>query len=160
MKETRKFFESNRLNKGYTKILNYNQNDMGQIRSKFKHILPPIDMMEEYEEMYPGTFAKLLDMAEREQNHRHSLDLVIQEKYNRATALGRYFSLILVGLIAFTTLVLALSGAEIAASIFAVASFCCIYLISRLYSQAIVENVVKNKHSSRQNYNSNRRKRT
>lgn len=140
MKETKKFFENNRLNRGYTKIANYNQNDMGYIRSKFQHILPPIDMMEEYEEMYPGTFAKLLDMVEREQNHRHSLDLVMQEKYSRANALGRYFALILTGLIAFTTLVLVLLGAEIAAAAFAIAAFSCVYLISKLYSGSAAEN--------------------
>lgn len=150
MKETKKFFENNRLNKGYTKILNYNQNDMGQIRSKFKHVLPPIDMMEEYEEMYPGTFEKLLDMAQREQNHRHSLDLVIQEKYNRATALGRYFSLILVGLIAFTTLVLALSGAQMVASIFAASAFACIYFISKLYSKKVIDRAINDNSPQKQ----------
>lgn len=135
MKETKKFFENNRLNKGYSKIANPNKTDMSYIRSQFKHVLPPIDLIAEYEELVPGTFVKLLDMAQSEQNHRHTLDLIAQEKYNRATIMGRYFALILVAMISLTTGVLALTGFAFVAIAFAASAFACIAVVSSLYSK-------------------------
>lgn len=157
MKESKKYFENNRLNKGYSKISNYKQNDLNQIRHQFKHVLPPVDIMEEYEEMCPGTFAKLLDMAECEQNHRHSVELVIQEKYNRATTLGRYFSLILVSVISLSTLILALFGEQIVASIFASSAFACIYMISRLYANSAIKKIVDLNRKNNFQYTSRRK---
>ena len=63
MKESKKFFDNNRLNKGYSRVVNFYQSDANLIRKKYKHVLPPIEMTEQYEELYPGTFEKLLDMA-------------------------------------------------------------------------------------------------
>ena len=73
MKERKKFFDNNRLNKGHKKLSNSSQSDANVVRKKYQHVLPPIDMLEHYEELNPGTLDKLLDMAEREQNHRHSI---------------------------------------------------------------------------------------
>lgn len=142
MKESKKYFENNRLNKGFKKIPSHKQSDMSVIRNQFKHILPPVDIMEEFEELSPGTFEKLLDMAKREQNHRHSLDLIVQEKYNRATTMGRYFSLVLMLMICITTLILAFVGKAMVASIFAACAFACIFMVSFLYSKTAITKIV------------------
>ena len=133
MKESKSFFDNNRLNKGYKKVSNIRQSDSNLIRKKYRHVLPPLDMMEEYEELNPGTFEKLLDMAEKEQNHRHSTDLLTIEKYNRATRLGRIFALIFVALVSITTLMLALVKSPISAAIFSASAFACITIVSYLY---------------------------
>lgn len=135
MKENRKFFENNRLNKGYSRIVNFNRSDQGVIRRKYKSILPPIDLVEEYEELYPGTFEKILDMAQKEQNHRHSMDLLEMERHNRATKLGRLFSLLYVAIVSITTLILAFNDNAPVAAIFATASFAVIVIVSYLYSK-------------------------
>ncbi|MBN8511569.1 MAG: DUF2335 domain-containing protein [Rickettsiales bacterium] len=135
MKESRKFFENNRLNKGYSRIVNFNRSDQGVIRRKYKSILPPIDLIEEYEELYPGTFEKILDMAQKEQNHMHSMDLLEMERHNRATKLGRLFSLLYVAIISVTTLILALNDNVPVAAMFATASFSVIVVVSYLYSK-------------------------
>lgn len=134
MKETRKFFENNRLNKGYGKMPNYRQNDVSIMRKKYGHVLPPVDIMAEYEELNPGTVEKLMDMAQKEQNHRHSMDLLEIEKYNRASKLGRMFSLILIAIISITTLVLA-TFSDIIAIIFPVISFASIAVAAYFYSK-------------------------
>ncbi len=135
MKESRKFFENNRLNKGYSRIVNFNRSDHGVVRRKYKSILPPIDLIEEYEELYPGTFEKVLDMAQKEQNHRHSMDLLEMERYNRATKLGRVFSLLYVAIVSMTTLILAFNDNVPVAAMFATASFAVIAVVSYLYSK-------------------------
>ena len=103
MKERKKFFDNNRLNKGHKKLPNPVQSDANVVRKKYQHILPPIEMLEHYEELNPGTIDKLLDMAQKEQNHRHSIDLITIEKYNKATKLGRMFSLVFVALISVSS---------------------------------------------------------
>ena len=134
MKETKKFFDNNRLNKGYSRINNHYKTDSSHIREQFKHVLPPIDMMTEYEELCPGVFKHLLDMAKTEQSHRHSLDLVIQEKYNQAKHMGRIFSLIVIAVISITTLLLTFFGYQMVAALFSLGAFGTLSLVSYLYS--------------------------
>ena len=135
MKENKKFFDNNRLNKGHKRLSNPRQSDASVIRKKYEHVLPPIDVLEHYEELNPGTLEKLLDMAEREQNHRHSMDLVAMEKHNKATQLGRVFALVFVAFISITSLMLVIAGSILVASIFAFAAFACITIVSYLYSK-------------------------
>ena len=137
MKETKKFFTNNRLNRGQKRSSNIKQSDVSVIRKEYKHILPPIDILEHYEEIYPGTLEKLLFMAEKEQNHRHSIDLSIIERHARSTHLGRIFSLIFIAIVSSTTLGLSIIGNYKEASIFAISSFLCISLVSYLYSKNI-----------------------
>lgn len=135
MKERKKFFDNNRLNKGHKKLSNPVQSDVNVVRKKYQHILPPIEMLEHYEELNPGTLDKLLDMAQKEQNHRHSIDLITIEKYNKATKLGRMFSLVFVALISITSLMLVLFGSTFVAAIFAFSAFACITIVSYFYSK-------------------------
>lgn len=123
MKERKKFFDNNRLNRGYKKVINYKQSDINVIRQKFKHILPPIDLINEYEEVSPGTLDKLLDMAKSEQNHRHMLEISANDKYYKAVNMGRYFSLVLVAIISIASIALTLLHQEYIALGFIFASF-------------------------------------
>ncbi|MDA9163409.1 DUF2335 domain-containing protein [Rickettsiaceae bacterium] len=171
MKETKKYFDNNRLNRGYSKVSNFRQSDVHSTRKQYNHVLPPIDMMEQYEEVHPGTFDKLLDMAEKEQNHRHSMDLLAMEKHNRATRLGRVFALIFVGIISATTLMLVIADSVFAASIFASTAFASIAIISYLYSKNSINKEFKRRpqrspdqrfdkrkpHSGNRNYHRKRR---
>lgn len=135
MKERKKFFDNNRLNKGHKKLSNPLQSDANVVRKKYQHILPPIEMLEHYEELNPGTLDKLLEMAKKEQNHRHSIDLITIEKYNKATKLGRMFSLVFVALISVTSLMLVAAGSVFVAAIFAFSAFACITIVSYFYSK-------------------------
>lgn len=135
MKERKKFFDNNRLNKGHKKLSNSVQSDANVVRKKYQHVLPPIEMLEHYEELNPGTLDKLLDMAEREQNHRHSIDLLAMEKHNKATALGRVFSLVFIAFISITSLMLVIAGSMFVAAVFAFSAFACITVVSYFYSK-------------------------
>ncbi|GAB4164469.1 MAG: hypothetical protein Tsb006_4050 [Rickettsiaceae bacterium] len=136
MKDNKKFFYNNRLNKGYSKVANNNQTDLSLVRAKYKHILPPIDIMEEYEEQHPGTFAKLFDMAQKEQNHRHSMELMELQGYVRATKMGRTFALIFIAIVAISTLSLTITGAPVMAALFAILAFACITIVAYFHSKA------------------------
>lgn len=89
MKESKKFFEDNRLNRGAAQgSKNKSDNDNG-LYAKYKHVLPPLDVLEQYEELHPGTVARLLDMAKKEQEHRHAMELRAFKKHHKAVKLGR-----------------------------------------------------------------------
>lgn len=151
MKESKKFFDNNRLNKGYSKISNFYQSDASVIRKKYKDILPPIEMTEQYEELYPGTFERLLDMAQREQNHRHSMDLLEIERHARATKLGRIFALIFVGIVAIAVAILVSLGTTLIAILFALFAFSCITIVSYFYSRTYSKrspNIKYNRHNN------------
>lgn len=92
MKESKKFFEDNRLNRGFTQTSRNNKSDNDNhnaLYAKYKHVLPPLDVLEQYEELHPGTVQKLLEMAKREQDHRHSMELRAFKKHHKAVKLGR-----------------------------------------------------------------------
>ncbi|MDP5110172.1 MAG: DUF2335 domain-containing protein [Rickettsiaceae bacterium] len=157
MKERKKFFDNNRLNKGHKKLPNPVQSDANVVRKKYQHILPPIEMLEHYEELNPGTIDKLLDMAQKEQNHRHSIDLITIEKYNKATKLGRMFSLVFVALISIASLMLVAAGSMFVAAIFAFSAFACITIVSYFYSKNSPAQGADNSNSSRsRGYRGNR----
>jgi uncharacterized membrane protein len=131
MKEIKTFFtKDNRLNKGYSKISNIRELDSSFYRKKFEHILPPIDLISEYENINPGTLAKLIDMAEQEQHHKHAIDLVNLENYNRAQKMGRIFALIFIGLICLTTICLTIFGKILIALVFSCSAFLAIGITS------------------------------
>jgi uncharacterized membrane protein len=135
MKETKRFFENNRLNKGYSRIYTPQKSDESVIRDKYKHMFPPIDIIAEYEDLSPGTFEKFLDMARSEQNHRHSMDLLTAERYNRASKLGRMFSIIFVAIVSLTTVILTAQGSIFSAIVFCASAFFTIALVSLFHSK-------------------------
>ena len=158
MKESKKFFENNNLNKGFIKSSYANKDDIDLHKKKYQHVLPPVDMIEYYEELYPGTLEKLLDMAEREQNHRHSMDLIVMEKYNRATKLGRIFSLVFVALVSFTSIALSAMHEIMFASIFAFSAFTSIVLVSYFYSRnSVMKEVSRSKKIRNKNFKNKRK---
>ena len=132
MKETKKFFDTNRLNKGYTKVSNYKQTDTNIIRNKYTHALPPIDIIAEYEEMNPGTIEKILKMAEKEQNHRFALDIKAADDHKKALNCGRQSAITLVAIISIACVIMAFGGHYIIASIFALSGFGTIVYASSL----------------------------
>lgn len=124
MKETKDFFaNNNRLNKGYSKVRNLKESDQSFYRKQFEHVLPPLDIMEEYESTYPGTLAKLISMAEKEQSHRHQMELKSLETYKNMTQKGRISAIIFAIIVCITTVVLAVLGYLMLAGIFAVTVF-------------------------------------
>ncbi|MCZ6901463.1 MAG: DUF2335 domain-containing protein [Rickettsia endosymbiont of Ixodes persulcatus] len=95
MKETKRFFnKNNRLNKGYAKTFSVNEPDDNFYRKKFEHILPPIDLISEYENIYPGTLQELIHMAQKEQAHTHAIDLKNLKMQERVIKLTRICLLI------------------------------------------------------------------
>lgn len=133
MKETKTFFgNDNRLNKGYAKLPNQVESNNNLYRKKFEHLLPPIDLMEEYENLNPGTLAKLIDMAQKEQIHRHSAELLSIKTYASTTKLGKIFALIFTSLVCVTTLLLVLIGGFITAIVFAGLAFSSVIAVSFL----------------------------
>jgi uncharacterized membrane protein len=127
MKESKKFFDNNYLNKGHEKKERdfdfIQQNKSNIFDNKRGHLLPPIEVIEYYEDISPGTLEKLLTMAQKEQEHRHSMILMALERKNKEIMLGRLFLLTFVLLVCVTTFLLSVSGYLNVASIFSFSAF-------------------------------------
>ncbi len=134
MKDNKKFFYNNRLNKGYSKVYNNNQTDLNLSKSKYQAMLPPLDIIEQYEELYPGTLDKLFDMAQKEQNHRHSMNLLEIKNHTRATAMGRICALIFISIVIISSMLIAFFGSMILAALLIGSAFISLTIISFSYS--------------------------
>jgi uncharacterized membrane protein len=155
MKETKKFFDNNRLNKGSGNNSNTRYSDASLIKKKYGHVLPPIDMLEQYEELNPGTFVRIIDMAEKEQSHRHNADLAAIKSYSKAMEFGRIFALIFIALVvACAMLIIFTVGSIMLASVFIISAFASIIGIAYFSGQKIGQKVAI---KGSVNYHSNNR---
>lgn len=53
---------------------NQRNKNNGKTNSLYSPILPPLSLLESYEELSPGITAKLADLAKVEQQHRHKIE--------------------------------------------------------------------------------------
>lgn len=158
MKETKKFFENNRLNRGNAKVYSAKQSDEAIIRKKHQHILPPIDVMEQYEELHPGTLEKLIEMSQKEQAHRHKMDVENDQTLKKSMSFGRVFSLIFVALVAVCSmLIMFAAGSIILASIFVASAFLSIIVIAYLSLKSQAQKIYSNYRYNNQGRNKNYR---
>ncbi|KAJ6644983.1 NAD kinase [Pseudolycoriella hygida] len=79
------------------------ETDHSFYRKKFEHVLPPLDLLEEYENLYPGTIARLMAMSEKEQVHRHNMEIKNMQSYETLVKKGRVSTIIFVITLAIIT---------------------------------------------------------
>lgn len=125
MRKIKTFFnKDNHLNKGYAKnLLGIKESDYKHQEVKFKHILPPIDLISEYEYLKPGTLAKIINMAEQEQCHKHKIDQMNLKKMHSILKIGRICAFLSITFICLTTVFLTKQGYIAGALIFSCSAF-------------------------------------
>ena len=100
MKDKKKFFDnSNKLNKGYSQNVN-------SIQSQLASILPKVEIMAEYESLYPGATEKLLAIISKEQSHRHKLENDAIAKDLRLKRFGQLCFFLCISIISYCSYVL------------------------------------------------------
>ncbi|MCP5370032.1 MAG: DUF2335 domain-containing protein [Rickettsiaceae bacterium] len=130
MKERKKFFVNNRLNKGYKKRFNSEVSDVEAFKKNNLHLLPPIEIIEQYESYYPGTFKKLMEMTQKEQQNRHELAALEIKQNAKMAFYGRITGILYIIIIALCVAVLALTDHSILAALFTLIAFSCLYLLA------------------------------
>lgn len=148
MKEIKTFFASdNRLNKGYARTTNHPQSDTSLYRKKFEQILPPIDLISQYEDINPGTLAKLTAMTEKEQAHKHELEKKLIDEQAKAIKLGQLFgSISLVTICTTIAVSLLASNLKLVAYVLGaviISLVLILYFVQRK-SKTLTDHVVKN----------------
>jgi uncharacterized membrane protein len=78
------------------------------MRKHYNYELPPIDVMEAYEELSPGITQEMVDLAKREQNHQHSISIMNLENKKRVQKEGKTYSIITLIIISIASLLIAL----------------------------------------------------
>lgn len=139
MREVKSFFiEDNSLNKGYTTDRSLKGNKTSAYYKKLQQNLPPVDVITAYEELHPGTLAKLLEVVEKEQKHSQDREHIHHKMHKKATFVGRMFSFFSVLVIGYVTLSLAQSGMLIGGLVFAAMAFIGIFGMSFFMSKSRV----------------------
>ncbi len=115
MKEKKTFFvENNSLNKGY-------QPKKGKT-AKTKAEDPELSVLAEYEEMHPGTIKKILELAQKEQEHSHSMDALRMKMQATAKRMGRIFGVLVIAILCYAFLTMVALDHVLYAMIFAAIS--------------------------------------
>ncbi len=123
MKETKTFFDkNNRLNKGYAKI-DPTESDINLYRKKFQNILPPLDLISQYEDIHPGTLNRLIEIIEQEQKNKHELEIAQLKSREKTVKIKKVFALASIVLIAIATVLLWLFGGSLIALVFCCSAF-------------------------------------
>ncbi len=124
-REIKHFFaENNSLNKGFIS----NHKSSKQLEG-FRNVLPTPEVLAAYEEIMPGTMARLLDLTQQEQNHQHAIEqseVFIRAKFEM---IGKLFFVLTVAIIGYVTVNLAQSSLNHAV-IFASVAFLSILAMS------------------------------
>lgn len=74
--------------------------------------LPSPAHFEAFERVLPGSAERILKMAETEQARRHATDLIAQRAYNRETATGQWFALVIGLVTVIAGMYAAVNGAQ------------------------------------------------
>ncbi|MEY3197359.1 MAG: hypothetical protein RLZZ59_730 [Pseudomonadota bacterium] len=119
MIEKKSFFtENNHLNKGY-------KSQAKSLPSKRSHSidLPESSVLAAYEDISPGTIAHIVEMAKKEQEHRHKLEILQIKMEKTALRVGRIFGIFLAFAICYTSFSLYLHDLVFSASLFGIIGF-------------------------------------
>ena len=130
MRERKKFFVNNRLNKGYKRTFDTELSDIETFKKQNVHLLPPIEVIEQYESHYPGIFKKLIEMSQKEQQNRHLLATLEIEKAAKMSSYGRIAGVVYIIIISLCVTNLSLNGYSVIAGLFTVAGFSCLYFLA------------------------------
>lgn len=87
-------------------------------------LLPPPSILEEYERIAPGSVDQLLDMADREQEHRHQWEMQYLQEYVRTHQRGQLFGMVIALSLIGVAFYLVMAGEAGSAAIIAIVGFC------------------------------------
>jgi uncharacterized membrane protein len=94
-------------------------------------MLPPIEVISEYEALYPGVLDRLIKIAEKEQSAKHALDVQELESRMKAIKRGQNFGIIaLLALCVVTIFIGILGETTMHAVLFFVLGVFPLYLVS------------------------------
>lgn len=86
-------------------------------------ILPPPSILENIEQVSPGSVAILMDMAEREQEHRHDWENRYLQEYIRTHKRGQLFGLVISLVVVASAFYLAMAGKIVSAGVLSLSGF-------------------------------------
>lgn len=113
------------MSKHFTKSFEDSSYSERRFSSRKRHsaLLPPPSVLQAYESMSPGSVNRLLDMAEREQKHRHEWEKNQLKAQIKTHRLGQFFSLVSMAAIVFGAIHLTRLGNTQTASYIAIGGF-------------------------------------
>jgi uncharacterized membrane protein len=163
-KEVKSFYGNDRLNKGYVEeqveITGVEKAPTSPVSRKYDNLLPPIEVITEYEDIYPGTFEKIIKMAEAEQKQKFLMDQAASIAYEKSRRLGALFGMFTAALICVTTYKLAEKDL-VTGLIFALAGFGAVFGLSfaSMFRRPSHENRNRHHHNRNRNERSDRSER-
>ena len=111
-REIKHFFrnENNMLNKGHLDREQNGNRSGVKYNIRIDKVLPPIEVISEYESLYPGTLEKALSIAQKEQEHRHKITHMNLKSNFRARVFGQVLNACSTAFICIVVIKFALMG--------------------------------------------------
>ncbi len=113
-KEKKQYYAKDTLNRGYA---HKSQSDtqehhdatleMDHRYNPLKNFLPPVEVMSQYEKEFPGSFAKIIDLVQKEQDTMHQISKLSIEANYRAMRMGKVFGFLVICIMCGTAVRLA-----------------------------------------------------
>lgn len=126
-KEVKNYYAEDKLNKGYSATsLNKITNS-----SNPESLLPPVEVISAYEEIYPGTLEKIIKITEKEQERRYEIEKITHAAYERSRRLGALFGVVSIAIISSAAVQISQRDLK-TAIIFSIIAFASIFGISFL----------------------------
>jgi uncharacterized membrane protein len=142
MTKVKHFYKNDRLNKGYSRrraaadvaedVVRDIKNIKPDVLGAVAGALPDSDIISRYEEMNPGTIAKLLNIAEMEQKYQYDIAKINLELESRARFMGAVMGLFIIAMVIYASV--GISRVSIVGSVlFASVSFLSIVIAGIIY---------------------------
>lgn len=152
MRERKRFFNiHNKLNKGYEVTQDSQEIDNITYRKHLANILPPLELVEQYEEIYPGIVNQLIAMTKKEQMHRHEMHVAQVKNQSLIKVIGQIFAIITIVSICCTIFALIVAENYPMAITIIGLSISAVLLIAFLARQNIIQSTTKMHHKHKKN---------
>ena len=123
------FYKNNSVNKGYQAVESTSQDHTIDASNQKFPFLDPV-VLEVFESSHPGSMEKIIQMAEREQKHKHAYEISHLQSYARSRMFGQIISFIALLLISYVTMKMALEGNTNMAIILSTLYFVSVFSVS------------------------------
>ncbi len=158
-RHVKKYYDNDRLNRGYKEdsvTSSYVEKTPEEnIAQKYEYLLPPVEVISEYEEIFPGTLDKILNMAKKEQELKYELEKCSIIAAEKAKKLGAIFAFFITSVICASTVKIASSDLY-SALIFSLVAFSAVFGVALLSKFGFARNYRNNySNRNRPNYQNN-----
>jgi uncharacterized membrane protein len=108
-REVKNYYATDKLNRGYKMedekavLKEEVANSSPKLEKKYEFLLPPTEVIAEYEALYPGALERIIKIAEKEQQKKHETEKAILSSNEISRRIGGLFGVLAIAIISSTS---------------------------------------------------------